>query len=73
MKQPSIVPWDDQKPRDNVVYCLSETLNLREEDYEIRQKFNKDRVIRKQSMIKKQSFYSSNANGNTKYSIKTDN
>lgn len=36
-----IVPWDTQLPRDNIVYCVSETQNLKHIDQEIREEFRK--------------------------------
>lgn len=36
-----LVPWDTQLPRDNIVYCVSETQNLKHIDSEIREEFRK--------------------------------
>jgi len=33
------MPWDAMVPRDNLVYKISETQNLKQEDAEIRDKF----------------------------------
>lgn len=38
-KKKELMPWDAMVPRDNLVYKISETQNLKQEDAEIREKF----------------------------------
>ncbi len=47
-KQKGTTPWDKQKPRDNSLYNLSETMNLKQEDSEMRDKFK--RLMMKQKL-----------------------
>ena len=40
-KNQELVSWEGQVPRDNQIYYLSETQNLKHEDYERREQFRK--------------------------------
>ncbi|CDW81839.1 UNKNOWN [Stylonychia lemnae] len=65
-KQPEVnAAWDKQLPRDNAIYNLSETLNLRDQDYEKREEFKKQMKSKK---ARSQSHIGGNSNYKNQYS-----